>query len=209
MSGKSTLLRTLGVNVVLAQAGSAGAGASFRLSPLAVGASISIQDSLADGRSRFLAEIQRLKQIVDLVKSNGGRTLFLLDEILGGTNSHDRRIGAEAVLASLVADGAIGLATTHDLAIGEIADRMPSPVTNVHFVDEFRRRAPHVRLPAATGRRAVQQRDRADEIDWARCVSCRMASSVRALRPTIRSLRPPLRHPSRQPSCVAAGCRSA
>ena len=138
MSGKSTLLRTLGVNVILAQAGAPVRASAFRLSPLAVGAAIAIQDSLADGRSRFLAEIQRLKQIVDLVKSNGGCTLFLLDEILGGTNSHDRRIGAEAVLAGLVADGAIGLATTHDLGIGEIAERMAPRVANVHFVDEFR-----------------------------------------------------------------------
>ena len=138
MSGKSTLLRTLGVNAVLAQAGAPVRAEAFRLSPLAVGVAISIQDSLADGRSRFLAEIQRLKQIVDLAKANGGRTLFLLDEILGGTNSHDRRIGAEAVIATLVNAGAIGLATTHDLALGEIADRMAPRVVNVHFVDEFR-----------------------------------------------------------------------
>jgi hypothetical protein len=138
MSGKSTLLRTLGVNVILAQAGAPVRASAFRLSPLAVGASISIHDSLADGRSRFLAEIQRLKQTVDLVKSNEGRTLFLLDEILGGTNSHDRRVGAEAVLENLVADGAIGLATTHDLAIGQIAERMAPQIANVHFVDEFR-----------------------------------------------------------------------
>ena len=70
--------------------------------------------------------------------SNGGRTLFLLDEILGGTNSHDRRIGAEAVLTSLVSAGAIGLATTHDLGIGQVAERMAPRLANAHFADEFR-----------------------------------------------------------------------
>jgi hypothetical protein len=137
MSGKSTLLRTLGVNVVLAQAGAPVRASAFRLSPLAVGAAIAIQDSLTDGRSKFLAEIQRLKAIVDLTRTQGGHTLFLLDEILGGTNSHDRRIGAKALLAGLTTDGAIGLATTHDLAISQIAERMAPHVANVHFVDEF------------------------------------------------------------------------
>jgi DNA mismatch repair ATPase MutS len=63
--------------------------------------------------------------------------LFLLDEILSGTNSHDRRVGAEALLAGLVAAGAIGLVTTHDLALGEIADRLPGRAANVHFEDRF------------------------------------------------------------------------
>jgi DNA mismatch repair ATPase MutS len=137
MSGKSTLLRALGVNVVLAQAGAPVRAARLRLSPLRVGAAINTQDSLVDGRSRFFAEIARLKEIVDLTRSTDGRVLFLLDEILAGTNSHDRRIGAEAVLAGLVAEGAIGLATTHDLAIGEIADRVAPAAANVHFEDQF------------------------------------------------------------------------
>jgi hypothetical protein len=137
MSGKSTLLRTIGVNTVLAQAGAPVRAAGFRLSPLAVGGAITIQDSLAEGRSRFYAEIRRLKQIVDLARAHDGCALFLLDEILGGTNSHDRRIGAEALLRGLVADGAIGLATTHDLAIGEIVDRIAPLAANVHFEDHF------------------------------------------------------------------------
>ena len=138
MSGKSTLLRTVGVNVVLAHAGAPVRATAFRVSALVVGAAIQIQDSLADNRSRFFAEIQRIKQIVDLVTSTGGHALFLLDEILGGTNSHDRRTGAEAIITTLVGAGAVGLVTTHDLAIGEIADRMAPSVVNVHFVDEFR-----------------------------------------------------------------------
>jgi hypothetical protein len=122
MSGKSTYLRTVGVNVVLALAGGAVRARRLRLSPLRVGATLRIQDSLQAGRSRFYAEITRLKELSDLA---GGEVplLFLLDEILHGTNSHDRRIGAEAVIRGLAARGAIGLVTTHDLALTELAGR--------------------------------------------------------------------------------------
>jgi MutS domain V len=137
MSGKSTLLRAIGLNVVLAQAGAPVRATDLRLSPLAIGASIRIQDSLMDGRSRFLAEILRLKQVVDLTRSHDGALLFLLDEILGGTNSHDRRAGAEAVLAGLIELGAIGLVTTHDLSLGSVADRLAPRAANVHFADAF------------------------------------------------------------------------
>ena len=137
MSGKSTLLRALGLNVVLAQAGAPVRATGFRLSPLAVGAAIRIQDSLQDGTSRFFAEIKRLKQIVDQTRASTGAALFLLDEILAGTNSHDRRHGAEALLTGLVDLGAVGLVTTHDLALGAIADRLPGRATNVHFEDRF------------------------------------------------------------------------
>jgi DNA mismatch repair ATPase MutS len=137
MSGKSTLLRALGVNVVLAQAGAPVRAAAMRLSPLHVGASIRIVDSLQDGKSRFYAEITRLKGIVDLTRAERGAVLFLLDEILAGTNSHDRRHGADGVLTGLTEMGAIGLATTHDLALGEIADRLAPAAANVHFEDVF------------------------------------------------------------------------
>ena len=137
MSGKSTLLRALGLNVVLAQAGAPVRAAGFDMTPLALGASIRIQDSLHEGQSRFFAEITRLKQIVDLTRAHDGAALFLLDEILGGTNSHDRRHGAEALLTGLVDLGAIGMATTHDLALGAIADRSPARAANVHFEDRF------------------------------------------------------------------------
>jgi hypothetical protein len=137
MSGKSTLLRALGANAVLAQMGAPVRAAAFRMAPLDIGAAIRVQDSLVDGRSRFMAEITRLKEIVDLTAARKGAVLFLLDEILGGTNSHDRRIGSEALLAGLVASGAVGLVTTHDLALSEIATRLPGRADNVHFVDRF------------------------------------------------------------------------
>jgi DNA mismatch repair ATPase MutS len=134
MSGKSTLLRTLGTNVVLAQAGAPVRAARLRLSPLAVGASIRLNDSLQGGVSRFYAEILRLRQILDLTA--GPRTvLFLVDEFLNGTNSHDRRIGAQALVRGLVDRGAIGLITTHDLALADIADSLGERAANVHFED--------------------------------------------------------------------------
>jgi len=137
MSGKSTFLRAIGVNVVLAGMGAPVRASSFRLSPLAVGATIRVLDSLAEGQSRFFAEIRRLKQIVDLTRAHDGAVLFLLDEIFAGTNSHDRRIGAEALLVGLAHAGAIGLATTHDLALGAIANRLGAEAVNVHFDDQF------------------------------------------------------------------------
>lgn len=134
MSGKSTMLRTLGINAVLAQAGAPVRARSLRLSPLAVGASIRVSDSLQGGVSRFYAEILRLRQILDLT-TGPLPVLFLIDEFLHGTNSHDRRIGAEALVRSLVERGAVGLITTHDLALAEVADTLGERAANVHFED--------------------------------------------------------------------------
>lgn len=136
MSGKSTLLRTLGTNTVLALAGATVRARRLRLSPLQVGASIRIQDSLQAGASRFYAEITRLRQIVELTKG-ALPVLFLLDEILHGTNSHDRRIGAEGVVCGLTERGAIGLVTTHDLTLARIADELAPHAANVHFEDHL------------------------------------------------------------------------
>jgi hypothetical protein len=137
MSGKSTFLRALGVNVVLAHAGGPVRATRFQLSALQIGASIRVLDSLQDGRSRFFAEITRLKQIVDLTRRYPGGVLFLLDEILAGTNSHDRAHGAGALFDGLLGAGAIGLATTHDLALSELADARRPRAGNVHFADRF------------------------------------------------------------------------
>ena len=136
MSGKSTLLRAVGLNTALAWAGAPVCCASLRLSSLRVGASIRVNDSLADNKSRFYAEISRLRDIVDLARA-GQPTLFLLDELLSGTNSHDRRIGAAAVIQGLVERGAIGLVTTHDLALAEITGTLGERARNVHFEDQI------------------------------------------------------------------------
>ena len=134
MSGKSTLLRTVGVNLVLAMAGGPVRARSLRLTPLRVGASIRINDSLQEGSSRFFTEITRIKQIFDLLR-DGPDVIFLLDELLQGTNSHDRLIGAEALIRGLLDRGAIGLLTTHDLALTEMTSRLGHPAGNAHFED--------------------------------------------------------------------------
>jgi DNA mismatch repair ATPase MutS len=136
MSGKSTLLRAIGLNTVLAWAGAPVPAAQLRLSPLATGASIRVTDSLQDNRSRFFAEITRLRQIVDLTR-DGQPVLFLLDELLSGTNSHDRRIGAAGLVKGLLRGNTIGLLTTHDLALAEIASDLASAAANVHFEDRI------------------------------------------------------------------------
>jgi DNA mismatch repair ATPase MutS len=136
MSGKSTLLRAVGVNAVLALAGAPVHARRLRLSPLSVGASIRVLDSLRGGTSRFYAEITRVRRIVELT-GGAAPVLFLLDEFLHGTNSHDRRVGAEATARGLLARGAIGLVTTHDLALTAIAGAPGTRAANVHFEDRF------------------------------------------------------------------------
>lgn len=126
--------RKVGVNAALALAGAPVRAASLTLSPLVVGASIRIQDSLQAGSSLFYAEIMRLKQLVEMRKG-ALPLLFVIDEILHGTKSHDRRIGTAAVVRGLVERGAIGLVTTHDLAITKIADELAPHAANVHFAD--------------------------------------------------------------------------
>lgn len=136
MSGKSTLLRSIGLNTVLAWAGAPVAAAQLRVSNLRIGASLRVVDSLQDNRSRFMAEITRLRQIVALA-TEGAPLLFLLDELLSGTNSHDRRIGAAAIVRGLVEQGAIGLLTTHDLALAELERDLQPNAKNVHFEDSI------------------------------------------------------------------------
>jgi hypothetical protein len=133
MSGKSTMLRTIGINALLALAGAPVCARRLRVSPMAIGASIRIHDSLAEGASRFYAEITRIRDIVNMRPP----LLFLLDELLAGTNSHDRRIGAEAIIRGLVERGAVGLATTHDLALAAIAGALAPRAANVHFEDHL------------------------------------------------------------------------
>jgi DNA mismatch repair ATPase MutS len=136
MSGKSTLLRSVGVNAVLALAGAPVRAAHLRLSHLAVGATLRIRDSLQEGTSRFYAELVRLRDLVRIA-DEPVPLLFLLDEILHGTNSHDRRLGAAAVVSGLVRRGAIGLVTTHDLALSEVASDPDTRAINVHFEDRL------------------------------------------------------------------------
>jgi DNA mismatch repair ATPase MutS len=121
---------------VLALAGAPVRAGTLRVSPLAVGATLRIQDSLQEGRSRFYAEITRIRQLADTAEGPAP-LLFLLDELFHGTNSHDRLVGASGVLRSLVDRGAIGLITTHDLALTAVADELAPRAENIHFEDWF------------------------------------------------------------------------
>lgn len=134
MSGKSTFLRSIGSSVVLTFCGSVVRASRFRTYPFQLATAMRVSDSLQEGRSLFFSVVRRLKTVVDLTESPR-IVLFLLDEILHGTNSHDRRRGAEAVIRSLVAHHALGIVTTHDLALTQIADTMASQAVNKHFED--------------------------------------------------------------------------
>jgi len=136
MSGKSTYLRTVGCSLLLGMIGAPVRAEALRMTPLAIAASLQIRDNLLEGTSHFYAEIKRLRQIVELAEGET-KALFLLDEILHGTNSHDRRIGAAAVVKGLVERGALGLVTTHDLALAKIAEETSGAIENVHFEDHL------------------------------------------------------------------------
>ena len=131
MSGKSTFLRAVGLNAVLAWMGGPVRCTKFSVSPLGVMAAVRVQDSVVDGRSHFLTEMQRLRRMIDV--ANEGPLLYLADEIMSCTNSKDRRIATAWVVRALVLRGAVGVITTHDLALTEIASGLPG--SNVHFED--------------------------------------------------------------------------
>jgi DNA mismatch repair ATPase MutS len=136
MAGKSTFIRSVGVNAVLAQCGAPVRAARLRLSPLTVAASICVLDSLSGGVSRFYAEIHRVKLIFD-VAAGAVPVLFLLDELLSGTNSHDRLAGSEFIVRSLMERNAIGMVSTHDLALAGIPEAMSGRAANCHFEDRL------------------------------------------------------------------------
>ena len=135
MAGKSTLMRTVGINAVLALAGAPVRAQQLRLSVIAVGTCLRHTDSLQEHRSGFYTEALRIRLICDLL--DGPRPLlFLFDELLSGTNSKDRRVAAEGVVRTMVGRGAIGMVTTHDLSLTEIAALFPGQVRNVHLQDK-------------------------------------------------------------------------
>ena len=136
MSGKSTLLRATGVACVMAAAGAPVRAHGLRLGPLRIAASIQVQDSLQGGRSRFYAEILRLRAICELAQTEPP-VLFLLDELLAGTNSQDRLAGANGLVETLLRAGALGMLSTHDLALTELGPELQARIHNVHFEDRI------------------------------------------------------------------------
>lgn len=135
MAGKSTVLRTIGMNSILAFAGAPVCATNARTAVFTVCASISIADSMRDGKSKFLAEVERLKGALDAMKGTNP-VLFLIDEILSGTNSKDRKTAAETIIASLMAGGAVGALSTHDLTLSQIAEIPESCGVNLHMESE-------------------------------------------------------------------------
>lgn len=137
MSGKSTFLRTVGINAVLALMGAPVCAGRFSVSRFQVFTAMRTQDSLEESVSSFYAELKRLRQLVKLLPLDQP-IFYLLDEILKGTNSQDRHEGAKALIRQLHRHNAAGLVSTHDLALGELADEMPGLVHNYSFNSDFR-----------------------------------------------------------------------
>ncbi len=138
MSGKSTLMRSVGINAALAWAGAPVFARELKLSRLRVAAAMRVQDSLQTGTSHFMAELQRIRLVVEMAeKTSDTAVLFLLDEILHGTNSHDRLVGARGVIRSLLKADALGIVTTHDLALSKMIAELEVPARNVHFRDQW------------------------------------------------------------------------
>ena len=135
MSGKSTLLRSIGVNTVLALAGGPACAAALRMPPVILATSILVEDSLAEGVSFFMAELQRIQKIVaaaDRAHAEGRILLYLLDEVLRGTNSYERQVAVRRVVLHLIRQGAIGAVSTHDLQLAEVAE-LKGVFLPVHF----------------------------------------------------------------------------
>jgi len=132
MAGKSTFLRSVGVNIVLAMMGSSVFARSFILSPVKVLSSMRVNDNLEESTSTFYAELKKLKEVIDAVYKNE-KVFLLLDEILRGTNSADRHTGSTSLIKQLIQHNATGLIATHDLELAKLADEFPANIHNYHF----------------------------------------------------------------------------
>ena len=135
MSGKTTLMRAMGLNGVMALAGLPVCASSMRMSRVQLMTSMRLKDSLERGVSYFYAEVQRIKTLLETAKAHRGRCLFLLDELFMGTNTRERQIASRALMLMLLEERTAGAVATHDLSICELARERPSLVKNVHFRD--------------------------------------------------------------------------
>jgi len=137
MSGKSTYLRAIGIAAVLGLAGGPVCALRLRIGQLRLATSLRVRDDLASGVSHFYAELQKLKRVLDATRGPLP-VLFLLDEILHGTNSRERQIGARYVLAELLRAGAFGAVSTHDSALCELRGDLAERLQLVHFRESLR-----------------------------------------------------------------------
>ncbi|MBU2492195.1 MAG: hypothetical protein KJ571_06175 [Bacteroidetes bacterium] len=139
MSGKSTFLRTLGINICLAYAGAPVNSNSFRMSPLKLFTCIKVSDSVIDGISYFYSEVKRLKELLVLIDNNKNEPVFyLIDEIFKGTNNIERRIGSSSFIKSLTGKNCAGLISTHDIELVKLADENKF-ILNYHFKEEVKK----------------------------------------------------------------------
>jgi hypothetical protein len=132
MAGKSTFLRSIGVNMILAYAGCCVCAKNFAVSITTLMSSMRIEDNLAENTSTFYAELKKLKSIIDAV-NKGTKTFILLDEILRGTNSFDRHTGSKALIQQLIKKDAIAVIATHDIELSKLENEFPASITNYHF----------------------------------------------------------------------------
>lgn len=132
MGGKSTFLRSIGVNIVLAMMGAPVCADSFTVSVVSLMSSMRIADNLAESTSTFYAELKKLKSIIEAV-NNKERIFILLDEILRGTNSLDRHTGSGALIKQLIKQHAVAVIATHDVELAKLEDAYPSAISNYHF----------------------------------------------------------------------------
>jgi DNA mismatch repair ATPase MutS len=136
MSGKSTLLRSIGLSAVLGMSGAPSCCNNLRMSPCAVRSSMRVEDSVRGGVSRFYAELQQIKRVCETAKQRP--VLFLLDEIFHGTNSRERHIGARSVVRRLIEHGAVGAVSTHDVALAALTEVLEDKIHLVHFQEDIR-----------------------------------------------------------------------
>ncbi len=137
MSGKSTLLRTVGINLVLAYAGAPVCAQRFNCSMLQIHTCMRVSDNLGENISSFYAELLRIKQIVSASKTEKN-IFFLLDEIFKGTNSQDRHAGAKVLIRQLSKAGAMGMVSTHDLELGDLERESDRKIRNYHFREYYK-----------------------------------------------------------------------
>jgi DNA mismatch repair ATPase MutS len=138
MSGKTTFLRTLGVNLILAQCGAPVCAASFTFTPMVIRSSIRVSDSLQEHTSYFMAELKRLQQIIHYLQQHSVPVLILIDEILRGTNSEDKTHGSEQFIKKLLQYRCLTLFATHDLALSRLEDELAGRVNNYCFESTIR-----------------------------------------------------------------------